>query len=551
MPHFAAAQDEELEINIRNQTSDQMAVFAVWDSGTRTRLGDLNAGQRRTFTVPVRGQEVTLAIQMPQVRGRGGRVGGDDPDQFVTVRAGDQIEWDIRSTSPFELDWRRVGSSSLDNIESQEPRVSRYTALSAMRIGEAEGEEDPVAQEALYLATLQSINEGLLEEDNNPEAYLHLAMVQTALGNYAAADSAFDYAEALYPAYADEEFGTGAYRLNAWIEAYNEAVTLMDADDAEGALEFFHLANLVFDERPEAYLNIGVQTANTGDLEGSISAWRSAIAIIESPDIEPPEEETRESWDAELWPLALTNLGQILSAAGLPEEAVPVYEALLERDPDNADARSGLALALATSGQSDDALSVFDEILASSAGGALDYFNAGVSLYTADQLEQAAVGFEKALEVAPMYRDALQNLAQTYNILEDYEAQVPHSERLLELDPYNEYGHQIHVRALSQLGQQTELVAAIEVLQGLPFVTDYLTLQPRNSGAIVSGQAINKTLEPGTTITLRFTFYDDDGNPVGTQDTEITLSDVEVALQFQLEFDGGMQVLGYGYEFLN
>ena len=64
-----------------------------------------------------------------------------------------------------------------------------------------------------------------------------------------------------------------------------------------------------------------------------------------------------------------------------------------------------------------------------------------------------------------------------------------------------------------------------------------------------SGIAINKTLEPGTTITLRFTFYDNDGNPLGSEDVEVTISDPEVAHTFQLTFEAEMQVLGYSYEF--
>ena len=88
-------------------------------------------------------------------------------------------------------------------------------------------------------------------------------------------------------------------------------------------------------------------------------------------------------------------------------------------------------------------------------------------------------------------------------------------------------------------------------MRAFPFVTDNLQLQPTNAGASISGTVINKTLEPGTTITLRFTFYDNDGNPLGTEDTEVTISDPEVTHSFQLSFDAEMQVLGYSYEFVN
>ena len=434
----------------------------------------------------------------------------------------------------------------------EEPRTTRYTAISALRIQEAqETEGDDSLQAERYRAALEGIYEGLAEEDDNPEAYLHLGIVQVGLNNYLAADSAFDQAEAMYPDYVDVERGTGAYRFQGWLQAYNHAMARMDEQDAAESLKFFGLANLLYDKRPEAYLNIGAQSAGVDDLEGSIAAWRSAIAVIESPDIDPGDDATRQAWDTEFWPMAHTNLGQVLVMAGRSEEAIPVYETLLERDPDNVQVQASLALALSSTGQGDDALSIFDEILGSEDGAPLDYFNAGVLLYQAEEMEKAVIGFEKALERAPMYRDALQNLAQSLNLMEDYEAQVPYSERLLELDPYNEFGYQMHIRALVQVGRQADGVALIDIMRELPFVTDNLQLQPMNAGASISGTVINKTLEPGTTITLRFTFYDNDRNPLGTEDVEVTISDPDVPHRFQLTFDAETQVLGYSYEFVS
>jgi tetratricopeptide (TPR) repeat protein len=249
--------------------------------------------------------------------------------------------------------------------------------------------------------------------------------------------------------------------------------------------------------------------------------------------------------------MAHTNLGEVLQRDGRAEESIAVYEAILERNPDDVQARGFLAVALSLTGEGGGALAVFDEILGSDDGEPLDYFSAGVSLYTAEEYERAALGFKKALEGAPMYRDALQNLVQSLNVVENYEAQVPYSERLLELDPYNALGYQMHARALVQVGRQAEGITALTSMQELPFTTDYLSLQPMAAGCRVTGQASNKTLEPGTTITLRFTFYDNDGNPVGSQDAEITLSDPDVPHAFQLTFDAEVQVLGYGIEFVS
>ena len=551
MPHFAAAQNDEVSLNVRNGTSNDMTVFALWDNGTRVRLGELNANQARSFTVPVRGDDVTLLVQVEEVRGRGARAGGDDPADFVAVRPGDGFEWEIRNTDPLDLFYRRVTSGSdSDDVESSEPEVDRFTAISQLSINEAQGiEDDSLRAAAAWRDVLETVNEGLTSSNNNPMAYLHLGIAHYNLKDYVAADLAFDRAEAMYPDYVDEEFGTNTYRLDAWVNAYNDATLRLEAQDSEGAVDFYNMANMIYAHRAEAYLNLGVTYAGLGDIEGSIQAWRGALAVIESPDGDPGDDETREMWDTEFWMMAQSSLGRLLPSVGRSEEAVAVLEAILERFPDDPDAQSALALALVQSGQGGDALSIFDEIIASEDGAPLDYYNAGVSLYSADQMDKAILAFEKTVLRSPMYRDGLQNLVQTLNEMEDYEAQVPYSERLIELDPFNDFAYLMHVRALVQVGREPEGVDALAAMQALPFVVDALQLQPLAAGCRVTGVAVNKALDPGTSITLRFTFYDNDGNPIGSADTEVTISDPEVAHDFEVTFDEGeMSVLGYTYE---
>ncbi len=426
--------------------------------------------------------------------------------------------------------------------------MTTLTLRSQSQIQQAQGTEVDSLRARVYRDALININDGIRREDDNPMVYLHLAIVQAGLKNYFAADSAFDRAEALYPPYFAEELGTGAYRLNAWIEAYDDALVLLDAQDLEGALEFFEIANMLYPNRAEAYLNIGVTAGNLGLMAQSLEGWQDAVAIIDSPDGNPGDDATRQSWDTEFWIMAQLNIGALLTGEGRPGEAATVYQTVIDRFPENAAAQSSLAMALVESGQGDDALSIFDEILESEDAAPLDYYNAGVVLYGADQLDRAVVAFEKTIARSPMYRDALQNLAQTLSQLEDYEAQVLHTARIIELDPFNDYVYLMHATGLAQLGREEEYLAASNVMQALPFVVDQLQLQPLPSGARVAGVAVNKVLDPGTTITLQFTFYDNSGNPVGTVDAEVTLSDPDVSHQFDVLFEGEMQTLGYSYE---
>ena len=433
----------------------------------------------------------------------------------------------------------------------REPRMESRNAIVAIKLQEAEAIEDPLLAAETFREALEGAYEAIDNDQNNPTGYLHLGVAKLGLGDYLAADSAFDRAEALYPDYFDEEGGTGVFRENGWIDAYNEAIVALDAGDDEAALNHFSTAIVIFDRRPEAYLNLGATYANTGDLDASIDAWRDAIRVIDSPDSKPRDEEARLMWVSEFRPTALNNLAQILAAADRAAEAVVIYEEILAEDPDNNRARSGLAIALGQSGQAEDAMGIYDEILESDEASALDYFNAGVTLYGAEAYQRATTAFEKVLERAPMYRDALQNLVQTLALQEAYEEQLPHSEKLLEMDGQNYLVYQMHLRALSQLGRSDEVGPVLETMQALTFLVDDLQLQPSGDGGRVMGTVTNKLLEEGASVTLRFHFYDDAGTELGTQDVVVPVPPVDVAQQFQVTIDTETGVLGYSYEVMS
>jgi tetratricopeptide (TPR) repeat protein len=438
--------------------------------------------------------------------------------------------------------------------EVYEPRLESRNALIAIALQKAESlAADSAFDESreTYRKALQDIYEAIDNDRKNPTGYLHLGVAKLGLGEYLAADSAFDQAETLYPPYFDEQGGTGAFRENGWIDAYNDGITALDAEDNDKALGYFTTANVMFDKRPEAFLNLAATYANTGQNDASVDAWESAIAVIDSPDSRPRDEETRLDWLNKYRPMALMNLAQILASGDRAEEAIAIYRELLEKDPDNDRARSGLAIALGQSGQAEDALSVYDEILNSDDAPPLDYFNAGVTLYGAEDYDRARVAFEKVLAGAPMYRDALQNLAQTLNLIEAYEEQIPYTERLLEMDGHNYLAYQMHVRALSQLGRGEEVAASLAKMQNLPFIVDNLQLQPRSDGGRVLGIVANKLLEEGASVILKFSFYDSQGDELTTQDVSVQLGDVDVAQQFQTSIDTEVRVMGYSYEVIN
>ena len=375
-----------------------------------------------------------------------------------------------------------VQANAQDTPEQRTPDMTRYLVVAAGRLQEAQNEEDDEVRLAAYRTALDLVYEAIEDDPGNPAVYLHLGWAQVGLHDFAAADSAFDKAEEIYPEYFDEEFGTASMREAGWIDAYNDALGRADAGDSEGAVNFFRLANGLFDLRPEAYLMLGTYLYNLGDTEGSIESWAGAVRVIDSPDSRPQDEEALLNWQEQHWVLAQSNLASLLGSVGRADESIPIFEVMLERDPDNTQLQSQLASAMAQSGQGEDALSIYDEILASDDGSPLDYMNTGITLYQAESYDKAAIAFEKVVARAPMYRDALQNLAQTLALTDQFEQQLPYSETLLELDPRNDIVLQMHAIALVQLERQQEATEFLTHMQDLDFIVDNLQLQPLQEG---------------------------------------------------------------------
>ncbi|RMH13785.1 MAG: tetratricopeptide repeat protein, partial [Gemmatimonadetes bacterium] len=389
---------------------------------------------------------------------------------------------------------------------------------------------------------LQISLDGIAADPDNPQSYFHAGVAYLGLKQYAQADSMLDKAEWIWPEYIEQ---IEPFRENAWIQAYNDALGRIEAGDERGAAELFEMANLVYDKRPEAYLNLGNTYANMGEFEKSVEAYRKAIEVVERPESkEERDEETYQQWQRYRLNAKL-NMAQMLLLNDRAEEAIDLYNEILEEDPDNKTARSNLAVAMAQTGQSEAALGIYEELLNNPEASVLDLYNAGVGMYQAENFEGAATAFEKVVERSPMNRDALQNLAQTLAISEQWERLAPYAKRLVELDPYNEFAYRFYARALVATGEEQEAVAQMEKMQALPFTVD--NMQFRGAGRI-AGSILNKSMEPGTEVTLRFHFYDEAGNEIGTQDVTVTLGAQDTQEVFQLKYEGEGELAGYGYE---
>jgi hypothetical protein len=96
-----------VEMTVLNRSTTAVTAFAWWRGGARVRLGEVGGGTGRTFTTPLRSDEVYLSFDVLSNR----RVGRPrTPQSFVPVRAGDRIEWEINTT--FQLFYRRLAPNN-------------------------------------------------------------------------------------------------------------------------------------------------------------------------------------------------------------------------------------------------------------------------------------------------------------------------------------------------------------------------------------------------------------------------------------------------------
>jgi len=425
------------------------------------------------------------------------------------------------------------------------PRDNEYTNTAQLLMTQAETTEDSTQALEFWRQALEAALQSVQTDSMNPRGYYLAGISAVNVGRHQQADTLLETAVELNPDYAQE---LTQVREQAWIDLYNQAIEPMSAGQIEEAIERFEAANAMYDERPEAYLNLGAAYAQLGEAEESVEAYESALEIIRSDRITEVDSATAAAW-RENEQVAVFNLGQALAQTGEFQRAVGVYEDYLENSPDDISALSNLAVVLVNAEMPDSAMAIYQNLLDRPDLTPREYFSAGVGLYQIEEYERAAGAFRTALEMSPRSRDPLFNLVQTLFTIEDWEEVNEYTQRLLELDPYDPNTYKMRAKALVELGDQQAAGDVIEDLEDLPFEISGLQFQGvGGGGGQVSGILTNRNLEAGTPIRLRFHFLDTSGNEVGTEDVTIQAPAQEESTRIEVRFQGNDPVTGYWYE---
>lgn len=242
----------------------------------------------------------------------------------------------------------------------------------------------------------------------------------------------------------------------------------------------------------------------------------------------------------------VSSRAMLLSRQERYAEAAAEYGTYLERYPGDISALSQMAAQLAAGGNADSAKAIYDGLLQGQGMGIRDYFNVGVGLYMAENYGRAAEAFRKVLEVSPQNRDALLNLTTALYQGEEWEACVPVGRQLVELDVYGADNYAMLARCLVATDDELEAGAILEQYKALRFTISSAALSPKaGGGASVTADLTNKTLEPGTRITVVVHFSGGDGAQVGTNSLRVEAPAKDETVSFTADIDSDEEIMGY------
>ncbi|MGY8779082.1 MAG: tetratricopeptide repeat protein, partial [Longimicrobiales bacterium] len=282
----------------------------------------------------------------------------------------------------------------------------------------------------------------------------------------------------------------------------------------------------------------------------AVDNFDAAVAFMESDAAATMDSVTVQDWQEQMADLPMLR-AQVLADAGRFEEAVGTYRQMSAANPDDIELKRGLAAILLEMGNGGEATQIYDEMLTMPGLMPEDFFAIGVGFYQGSDYERSAAAFEGAATASVNDRDAIEMWARSLQLDSMWTELRPVTERWVDLDPNSQNAYLIMAQSANQNGDVERTQMAIQAVDGFEVTVNDLQLSRfGNGGASVSGSLANKALEQGASVSLRFTFYANDGTPIGSVTESVSAGMVDMGQVFQIQFDSAEQVGGYGYEIL-
>ena len=365
-----------------------------------------------------------------------------------------------------------------------------------------------------YQEALTAAQAGMAADSTNPIFYYLAGEAAAGLEEFAYADSMWTIAERIYPAY---ELDIEPSRENAWITEFNRGISGFNAGDLNAAEDAWASAHRLYKLRPNAVQNLGVVLTQLEQYDEAIQAYEEGLANLDlepaTREIEPEEvterEEAREFMES--------NLVMLLLHTEQWAAAETMLRRVVTADPNNVEAQANLAAALSGQGRDDEATQLYTRLLTMPNLGPNQLFNIGVTLFNSGQSLEAGQAFGRVTELNPNHRDAWYNQANALYDAEAWEEVVSVAPRHRQVEPLSQTAGLIQARAYRELDQNDEALAILTQVETMPVWIEDMQISAAGDGTSVSARVEGNAAEPGTPITLRFTFYNDGGQEVTSE----------------------------------
>jgi tetratricopeptide (TPR) repeat protein len=377
------------------------------------------------------------------------------------------------------------------------PEASRFSQTAALYFSKRD-----------YPRALELALEGVRTEPLNPIHFYLAGSAYSLLGRYAEADSMFDLAQSLYPAY---ELDVEPERESAWTAAFNAGVQAYDTGNVDGAIQAWRNATLIFDLRPEAHLNLARVLASEARYAEAVSVYEAALeGLGKVPATRRLEEEVLRR-RAETRIGVEAQVAQLLVLEARYADAEPLTRRELERDPANVEVRSRLARILDLQGRAAEASEIYSALLTEQSLEPIQLLNLGVGLFHASKFHEASEAFRRLTEIQAESRDAWFNYANALFAAQEWEVLARVGGKLLELDPLGENAALIVAKAHLEGGDRDAALRGLQRSDAAPIHLDQLRLERSGGTVTVHAQVHPGAAAPGTPVLLRFEFYGEAG----------------------------------------
>lgn len=405
-----------------------------------------------------------------------------------------------------------------------EPNPAVETAQAAIR--QAQDAASPEQAEPKWREALSALR-GRLDGDD-AAALLLAARAHIGLWNYDEAARLLDRFVLLAP-----ECGEPAnnMRFNAWVDAYNQAISAYQEGDEDRALQNFETANLIYDDA-RSFNNAALLYREKGETDKAMEMYRKAVET---------------GGDEEQMRGAIENLTGLLAEQGRDEEALTVCERYMEEHPDDQLVRVKCAVVLARSGRVEQARPILEEVLAGDDLSGDEWNWVGVDLFNAEEYEKSADAFRRAYEKKPYDKDALENLVTALVQVERHEEAVSAAETLVERYPYDAVNYQLLASSLANTNRGREALGKLQESEGLPVLLESLRLTSSGEGVYLIRGVARGQGRGGVSLTIPFELVGPDGSVLGTEDLTLTAPAEGESREFDVTIRAEGEVAGFRY----